>query len=122
MKKIVLIAGIAACILSAAGWYYWQQSLSPKAIAQKVARAYLNDPDSAIFEDVKQSKSRENIWCGNLNARTKMGGYGGFKRFIVELHKDKKSPNTIDTARAAGDFVIEDESVFNSIWYDFCRN
>lgn len=48
-------------------------------------KAKLNDPDSAIFRNIKFFNEEENIGvCGELNAKNKFGGFAGYKRFVTE--------------------------------------
>ena len=50
--------------------------------AKDVIQGGLNDPDSAKFRHVFISPKGRAV-CGEVNAKNKMGGYVGFKRFIV---------------------------------------
>jgi len=51
------------------------------AAKTRLARG-LTDPDSAKFRDVFISPRRGAV-CGQINAKNRMGGYVGFRRFIV---------------------------------------
>lgn len=46
-----------------------------------VLRAKLNDPESAIFKDVYET--RDGDVCGEVNAKNLSGGYVGYKFFVV---------------------------------------
>lgn len=52
--------------------------------AKKLVEAELIDPRSAQYEDVKASGA---VVCGRVNAKNRMGGYVGFKRFFVDTEK-----------------------------------
>ncbi len=41
---------------------------------ERTVRASLNDPDSAQFREVRQSKRNNTIWCGQVNAKNRFGG------------------------------------------------
>lgn len=45
-------------------------------------RSQLTDPESARFERIRINKLT-GIGCGAVNAKNKMGGYTGFKEFLV---------------------------------------
>jgi hypothetical protein len=107
MAKIAvapLVIGLLA-LAGAAGWWYYAANKSPEALHRKVVLAYLNDPDSAQFRGAYQSKRDQVVWCGEVNAKNRMGGMVGFTRYVVdgsrrEVHFD--APNAIgDEAKAA---------------------
>lgn len=54
-----------------------------KFIEDKV-RKNLVDPESAMFKNIKGN-------CGEFNAKNKMGGYGGYRRFIYNPTYDTVS-------------------------------
>lgn len=77
MKKIILLAllvGLAGCESKEAK----QQRLDEigYSYAQEIVKNELIDPASAQFKSQKG-------FCGEVNSKNKMGGYVGFKRFIV---------------------------------------
>ncbi|QOW19642.1 hypothetical protein INQ41_00670 [Lysobacter ciconiae] len=81
MKKtlwIVLVVTLAAC----AGYFAWNSYLSPKARAIALVKQSLNDPDSAVFEQVHYV-TRTGATCGSVNAKNRMGGYAGQTAFVV---------------------------------------
>lgn len=51
------------------------------------------DPSSAIFRDVTYGDDKfgvSDIYCGEINAKNRMGGYVGWKPFRVSVFKDGK--------------------------------
>ncbi len=46
--------------------------------------AMLNDPESARFKDM--AIGLEGRVCGAVNAKNAMGGYPGFRRFVIEAN------------------------------------
>lgn len=50
--------------------------------ATSAIRDALNDPESARFRHAFVSPKGRAV-CGEVNAKNKMGGYAGFRRFIV---------------------------------------
>ena len=57
-----------------------ERDKADEAAALAVLRERLFDADSAKFRNVQHSAR---MTCGEVNAKNKMGGYIGFKKFIV---------------------------------------
>jgi hypothetical protein len=84
-----------------------------------VVKTRLNDPDSALFRDVKQSARDKEVWCGELNAKNRMGGYVGYTRYVVQtIGFETMKPREVFISR----FLTEkdDGSEFQSAWRLFC--
>jgi hypothetical protein len=77
-SKLVCHAIFACAVLAGC-------SPSEDAIHKQVVSLHLNDPSSAVFRGGFKSKSGTGVWCGEVNARNKMGGMVGFTRYIVYL-------------------------------------
>lgn len=73
LAALLLVAGTAAA-LKYDDWY-----AIPRA--RKPVVAHLSDPDSAKFRNDRIAKS--GYLCGEINAKNRMGGYIGFKKFIA---------------------------------------
>ena len=58
---------------------------SPKGRQREAVRKELNDPASAEFRNERPSVRFPSAWCGEVNARNRMGGMVGFTRYVVEL-------------------------------------
>lgn len=120
-KKTILIATVAVIALAAAGGaYYWQQTRSPMAIAKKVVLAGLHDPDSAIFENFRQSTKSPAYWCGAVNAKNRLGGYVGFQNFVLEIKLQDFYPTNRDEALMMGDLRMEGSQGFPTILDAWC--
>jgi len=92
MKKGVGIAIGGACVaLALAGVAYdWKANRSPEALSMAVVKSKLNDPDSAVFRNHQKAKrGGEGVWCGELNARNRMGGMVGFTRYVLAMEADR---------------------------------
>lgn len=101
MKKLIKavspLALVLAVTLSVSGCGSKEPSLEEKIIqlAQEEVKLNLKDPDSAQFRNVvlkEDTTKPENIdkniglqpnVCGEVNAKNSMGGYVGFKPFLV---------------------------------------
>jgi hypothetical protein len=84
--RLFLVAGLALLLLvSGAVWYFL--NVRPIEDAKNLVSQLLLDKESARFDKVLYS--RENaIVCGYVNAKNKMGGYVGYRRFIVGVDKE----------------------------------
>lgn len=92
MKKSVGIAIGGACVaLVLAGVAYdWKTNRSPEALSIAVVKSKLNDPDLAVFRNHQKAKrGGEGVWCGELNARNRMGGMVGFTKYVVAMEPDR---------------------------------
>ena len=45
---------------------------------QSIVKLHLNDPDSAVFRNSFKAKRGKDVWCGEVNAKNRMGGMVGF--------------------------------------------
>ncbi len=52
--------------------------------AERAVRRELKEPDSAQFKDVRATYTEEFgvVACGRVNAKSELGGYRGFRRFV----------------------------------------
>ncbi|WP_271008667.1 hypothetical protein [Paucibacter sp. B51] len=114
MKKWPIAACAAAAVALAgyavAVWWPVQQMKAD-------VRQHLNDPESAQFNQVFKG-NKEGAFCGEVNARNRMGGYVGFTRFIhFPDHDIKFDP----TDRG---YMSEDErqsaANFSVMWHGYC--
>jgi hypothetical protein len=88
-----------------AGWHYWQVWAADRAAAKAKAEAeafaqtpqgkqralmldYLNEPGSAQFRNERVS-GQPTKWCGEVNARNRMGGWVGFTRYMADIQRAK---------------------------------
>ncbi len=78
-----VVAAVAAVIAGTASSYVWQTRFSPTAKIQTLVKSRLNDPESAMFSDVKYFPDTGG-GCGFVNARNRMGGYVGNFQFTVD--------------------------------------
>jgi hypothetical protein len=54
----------------------------PTRKVEQAVRDRLRDPDSAIFRDVHYYSNNQ-VGCGMVNAKNGMGGYVGYRAFIL---------------------------------------
>jgi hypothetical protein len=92
MKSTTVSALIGIAALAALGGlaYHWQESRSPAAVSRELVKSKLNDPESAVFRNhVRGKRGGEGIWCGEVNARNRMGGMVGFTRYVANVEPDR---------------------------------
>lgn len=90
LPKIIAAGIVLALCLGGVGWWYYYAYYAPIQGVKEAVKRKLIDPESAQFFDVKLFRS-SGQGCGYVNARNKMGGYVGRKRFVA-------SPNGTDAA------------------------
>lgn len=110
MRRLLLLASfglLAGCMNStyeATGPYALSSSQTDSIQAQ--VRYTLIDEDSARFRNIraaqvtKASGEPEVLFCGEVNAKNRMGGYSGFKIFHGTISDGQ--PNLLDNAMHAG--------------------
>ena len=146
--KISLAAGTAVLVVAAGvfgGEWLWQQHLDRKALAERQAQAaaeaaerasprgmqrdavrdQLHDPGSAQFRNERQSPADDAVWCGEVNARNRMGGLVGFTRYMVTLKLDKgkldKAFVDLDRPDASSDDAKKQAGFFATMWNLTCE-
>lgn len=77
-------AGVALCVSSAISPTDSVAHVMTFLAAKESVRSNLNDPDSAVFKDLRLTTYHGDRYvCGEVNARNRMGGLVGFTRFFV---------------------------------------
>lgn len=82
-------AFVAVCLAVAAillGWVavrLWGAGPGMIGHAKSLAAADLIDPSSAQFRNVRTSKYLDNVVCGEINGKNRLGAYTGFTEFVV---------------------------------------
>lgn len=77
-KRWALLVSVAA-VLVVAGAFIWTQL--PIWQARRAVASVLVDPDAAIFRNVVVDGT---TICGEMNAKNRMGAYGGFAMFAID--------------------------------------
>lgn len=117
----------AAAVLAIAGYWYWYGLDSPRARQREIARSYLNDPDSAVFRNDAPAARGSDTWCGEINARNRMGGMVGFTRYILVISEHPDLQRSLgamyfNTSDSAGPHdPTSDAAVFESKWRTMCE-
>lgn len=85
-----------------------------------IVKNILTDPDSAQFKELRLSRRDNDVLCGELNAKNRMGGYVGYTRIVVET-------SGIKNLKAKDVFIIrflserENAAELAGAWKTFCE-
>ena len=112
--------GVLALVVLVGLGLLWNHTLSPAAWQRDAVRLHLVDPASAVFRGEFMGKGSSTIWCGEVNARNRMGGMAGFTRYVLlidPLHRDDAESTSIYFEKRRGDAI--DES-FEGHWVNYC--
>lgn len=123
MRFTALSASIAAIVLGSCSLVPGSQAALEKEARQGLANT-LFDAESARFADLRvvSAPKDEEVICGQVNAKNKVGAYVGFKRFIyvrkdgfavVELGQDAKIPEP-ETEQEIADKAHQE--AFEDVW------
>lgn len=85
-----------------------------------IVKNLLSDPDSAQFREIKQSGKDKDVWCGEINAKNRVGGYVGYTRYVLQtIGFEEMKPRDVFVSR----FLTErdSQSEFQSAWRLFCE-
>jgi hypothetical protein len=96
----------------------------PSSGQEGFAKVFLNDPDSAQFRNVFQSGADKTVWCGELNAKNRMGGMVGFTRYVLQTPDPALGIDpTVDVADAKilATLTLEGTDGFDGKWSIWCR-
>lgn len=100
----------AAVALSYAAWAF---HFSPEARAEALLAGYLIDPGSVQLRKVRTSTVSSDSICGEVNAKNRMGGYVGFRRFIAS-----RSAVEVESEDGPGSATNE---TFIGLWAVYCK-
>lgn len=106
--KRVLIGFVVVALAAFAAAYGWRWQLISEL--RKPILAELNDPDSAVFRSesvVGPWVPSEVIYCGEINARNRMGGYVGYVRFFSWPARDgvKEAVHEIESDKHSAEWI-----------------
>lgn len=101
MRVLAMVCGLALLSSSCATTARYFEN---PAVGKKTTQQYkdpveenLFDPDSSRYRNIRyyspKSKGKKiTVMCGKYNAKNRMGGYTGYKRFVSDsVHSDKDS-------------------------------
>ena len=105
---------VAGCAITGALLYAaWAFHFSPEARAEALLSGYLIDPGSVQLRKVRTSAVSSDSICGEVNAKNRMGGYVGFRRFIAS-----RSAVEVESEDGPGSATNE---TFIGLWAVYCK-
>ena len=93
---------------------------SPEKAAQSILQTSVYDPESLRLRDVVQNSP--GVYCGWLNAKNRVGGYVGFRRFVIWQGSPRIDPG--DDVPYGGDALDQynrAKDQFNNSWSSMCE-
>jgi hypothetical protein len=114
---------VGAVALAAAGAAaaWWAVSVrGPQREALQALEEYLHDPESARLKDVRRVASSGAI-CGRLNAKNRMGGYSGYRDFIVFPDGDVRVEPDPDRTSTTADEIRNWGVLFDGNCFELTR-
>lgn len=77
------LIGLTIAVSSAAGAYAWWAKGAVEREVREIFDQVLLDPESAKLRMAFRSPIDAETYCGEVNARNRMGGMVGYRRFIA---------------------------------------
>ena len=82
--RLVEVARGEAEIIAAA------ERVTPRGLQRESVLSRLNDREAAQFRSERPSKADSKAWCGEVNAKNRMGALVGFRRYLAVAILDPK--------------------------------
>lgn len=123
-SAIAIACGVAGFALGRGDAHLPSWAMSKGAIARAAVRRSLLDPDSAVFRDERPSTVSAWTFCGEVNARNRVGGMVGFRRFVALLREDRQD-SAFDEVNieedASGQESMPRGRAFDTVWSTYCQ-
>lgn len=116
-ERLLAWATIAALFLVAT----CGEVLATEMPHREVVKLHLNDPESARFRFDKVSERAPGVWCGEVNARNRMGGMAGFIRYVVYMPDPYLSDDEEWNYNMSQAFFDDGGDAFRSKWGMLCH-
>lgn len=117
VRWVTLALLLVALSAGGAGGYFGSGYLRERAAAEPLARAreqlrpFVVDPESLQFERVRENGG---AICGYVNTRNRMGGYVGFRPFVIAPGQRVEIDNSDGSASTL------DQQMFEQQWSEHC--
>lgn len=90
---------------------------------QQYVMLFLNDPDSTQFRGSRQSTRDALVWCGEVNAKNRLGGMVGFTRYVLQMPEPELDANPArdpEGARLFSKLDFDGSDGFAAKWRLWC--
>lgn len=98
---------------------------SPIGIQRAAVSARLNDAASAQWRNERASSRNPTVWCGEVNAKNRMGAMVGFTRYMADIQADRALADMDQVRLEPSDRDRADPrsawAAFDSRWQMFCQ-
>jgi len=125
-KALYIVSSLIITVLALS--YFFRDKLFQAQAHRLVVKNYLNDPESAQFRKDYQSKIDKTVWCGEFNAKNRIGGMVGFTKYIVYLEDSDKPESVLNEIFIEKEASVDDinkemseAAVFRKKWNTFCQ-
>ena len=116
-KMIYTVAGIIVASTVCAAWWF---IIRPEQRITTIIKRWANDPASVQLEEMQQSKRDPEVWCGRMNARNRMGGMVGFRKFVISAPLVNEIGADDEIVTLLSRITFEDDDGFGSRWSLYC--
>ena len=119
LKPLIYInAGLVVASTICAAWWF---VIRPEQRITTIIKRWANDPGSVQLEEMKQSKRDAEVWCGRMNARNKMGGMVGFRKFVISAPLVNEISGDDEIITLLSNITFEGDDGFDARYSLYCR-
>lgn len=119
-RKLKVIGSFCTAICVACALVWWAFFMDKWLITRHI-KDWASDPDSVVLRDLRQSKRDKEVWCGEVNARNRMGGMVGFQRFVFAQPGFGDFSSDAELKRILAEMTLETADTFQSKYRLFCE-
>lgn len=118
--KKTIICIIAVVAAASAVFAAWWLAIRPEQRITTIIKRWANDPASVQLDEMRQSKRDPEVWCGRMNARNRMGGMVGFRKFVISAPLVNEIGADDEIVTLLSRITFEDDDGFQSRWSIYC--
>lgn len=122
MNRKPLILSVLTVLVIGGGFVFgWESHWSPAAKSKAVVKRKLVDPDSAQFRmHFPAARGGEGVWCGEVNAKNRLGGMVGFRRYVATIGMSLADIPGADPDALSTVYFDDDSPGFANKWGLMC--
>jgi len=113
-----IIAGIIVASVFCAVWWF---TIRPEQRITTIIKRWANDPASVQLEEMQQSKRDPEVWCGRMNARNRMGGMVGFRKFVISAPMVNEIAGDDEIITLLSKITFQGDEGFDARYSLYCR-
>lgn len=108
----------ALCLASVSTWWFL---LRDKQLITAHIKDWANDPESVVLRDLRQSKRDKEVWCGEVNARNRLGGMVGFQKFVFTQPGFGEMSADREISKLLAKMTLQEQEGFDSRFRLYCQ-